>query len=207
MTRALPNILTAARLVAVPLVVVFIVLDASDYAASAGADEAIALAYGPRMAAALATFVAAALTDFLDGYLARRWDVVSRFGVLADPIADKALVLVTLATLAVFWGPMLWWVVAILAVREIGVTLGRLAVASKEAIPASKGGKLKTVLQFLAIVLMMWPGVLGGGPLVHWMGFAVLIAAAVVAVVTGIQYAFAIAAVRRSSESPDPEAA
>lgn len=207
MTRALPNILTAARLVAVPLVVVFIYLDYRDHAAVAGAGEALALAYGPWMAAALATFVAAALTDFLDGYLARRWDVVSRFGVLADPIADKALVLVTLAALAVFWGPMLWWIVGVLAVREIGVTLGRLAVASTEAIPASKGGKLKTVLQFAAIVLMMWPDGILAIPSIHLAGYWVLVAAAVVAAVTGVQYAFAIASVRRSGADPERESA
>lgn len=210
MTRALPNILTAARLVAVPLVVVFIFLDHRDHAASAdsaAADGAsLALAYGPWMLAALATFVAAALTDFLDGYLARRWNVISRFGILADPIADKALVLVTLATLAVFWGPALWWIVGVLAVREVGVTLGRLAVASKEAIPASKGGKLKTVLQFTAIVMMMWPAGLLDADVIHLIGFIVLVLAAIVATVTGVQYAFAIAAVRRAEPAPGPEA-
>ncbi len=87
----------------------------------------------------------AAATDALDGYLARRWQAVTAFGKLADPLADKALVLAALGFLAVHHETP-WWPVIIIAVRELGVTLGRLAVARDVVIPASFGGKAKTAL-------------------------------------------------------------
>ncbi len=188
MTAALPNWLTAARLVAVPIVVALVFVDG-------GSDGALRWW-------ALAVFLLAAFTDFLDGYLARRWHVVSSFGKLADPIADKALVLAALAVLAVVDG-IPWWPFVVLTVREVAVTVGRLAVASDVVIAASRGGKVKTVLQLAAVTFYLVPG----GPTwldaVAWWS---LVAAVVVAVASGVDYGFRIARAlgrlgRRSSDA------
>ncbi|WP_297081956.1 CDP-diacylglycerol--glycerol-3-phosphate 3-phosphatidyltransferase [uncultured Demequina sp.] len=188
MSAALPNLLTAARLVAVPIVVWLLLAD--------GGDD------GAMRWWAVGLFMVAAATDYLDGYLARRWGVVSSFGKLADPIADKALVLGALACL-VWVDGVPWWPLAVLVVREVGVTLGRLAVASDTVIAASRGGKLKTLLQLAAI----WFYLLPGGP--EWLdtlAWWTLVAAVVVAVVTGVDYARSIvAAVRRQREGAGPE--
>ena len=191
MSAALPNLLTAARLVAVPIVVWLLLADG-------GEDGALRWW-------ALAIFLVAAATDYLDGYLARRWEVVSSFGKLADPIADKALVLGTLA--CVGWVDGLpWWPLAILVVREVGVTLGRLAVAGDTVIAASRGGKLKTVLQLAAITFYLWPH----GP--QWLeaiAWWCLVLAVVVTVVTGVDYARRIAAAarhQRATRSHAPDA-
>ncbi len=134
---------------------------------------------------ALILVLLASLTDWLDGYLARRWNVVSSFGKLADPIADKALVLGILAAL-VWVDGIPWWPLAILIVREVGVTVGRLAVAKGVVIPASRGGKIKTVLQMTAICMYLVPGMPGWFDAIAWW---VLVAAVVVAVITGVDYA------------------
>lgn len=194
MSAALPNLLTAARLVAVPIVMWLLLADSGDD--------------GPMRWWAVGLFMVAAATDYLDGYLARRWGVVSAFGKLADPIADKALVLGSLACL-VWVDGVPWWPLAVLVVREVGVTLGRLAVAKDTVIAASRGGKLKTLLQLAAIWFYLLPGTPAWLDVVAWW---TLVAAVVVAVVTGVDYARSIvAAVRRQraaggAGAPDQDA-
>lgn len=180
MNATVPNLLTGARLVAVPVVVWLLLADGT--------------ANGALRWWALVVFLVAAATDYWDGYLARRWEVVSPFGKLADPIADKALVLFTLAAVVIVDG-IPWWPLAVLAVREIGVTLGRLAVAREAVIPASQGGKLKTVLQLLALTAYLVPYGAGWIDAVAWWS---LLAAVAVAVVTGVDYAVRIVRVARS---------
>lgn len=172
--------LTTARLLAVPVVVWLLVADD-------GAD-------GPLRWWALLVFLVAAATDYLDGYLARRWSVVSSFGQLADPIADKALVLVTLGALVVVDG-VPWWPLAVLAVRELGVTVGRLAVAKDVVIAASRGGKLKTVLQLLALTAYLIPLAQSWVNVVAWWS---LLTAVVVAVVSGVHVAMQITRAART---------
>src|SRR5690554_1118948 len=173
--------LTTARLLAVPVVVWLLVADD-------GAD-------GPLRWWALLVFLVAAATDYLDGYLARRWSVVSSFGQLADPIADKALVLVTLGAIVVVDG-IPWWPLAVLAVREIGVTVGRLAVAKGAVIAASRGGKLKTVLQLLALTAYLLPVTDAWVAYVAWWS---LMAAVLLAVATGIHVATQITRAARAN--------
>ena len=180
MNASVPNLLTGARLVAVPVVLWLLLADASEN--------------GTLRAWALAVFLFAAATDYWDGYLARRWEVVSPFGKLADPIADKALVLFTLAGVVVVDG-IPWWPLAVLAVREIGVTVGRLAVARDVVIPASRGGKLKTVLQLVALSAYLVPHPAAWIDAVAWWS---LLAAVAVAVATGGDYAIRIARVARA---------
>src|SRR6187455_1560737 len=116
----LPNWLTWARLAAVPLVMALLAID--------DGQEGAARWW------ALAVFFLACMTDFLDGYLARRWHVITSFGKLADPIADKALVIGTLFMLCLTDG-LPWWPLAVIFVREVAVTIGRLRVASHVVIP------------------------------------------------------------------------
>lgn len=181
MQATVPNILTGARLAAVPVLVVLMVADAGGE--------------GWLRWWALVVFLVAAATDFLDGHLARRWEVESSFGSLADPIADKALILTALALL-VWVDGVPWWPLAVLAVREIGITLGRLALAADVVIPASPGGKLKTVLQLAAITGYLVPHAGAGVDTVAWW---LLIAAVVVALVTGVHYSVRMVRAHRAS--------
>lgn len=180
MTSTLPNALTTARLLAVPVVVWLLIADDG--------------AGGNLRWWALLVFLIAAATDYLDGYLARRWNVVSQFGQLADPIADKALVLVTLGAIVIVDG-VPWWPLVVLAVREVGVTVGRLAVAKDVVIAASRGGKLKTVLQLLALTAYLVPLTSAWVDHVAWWS---LLAAVLIAVVTGVHIAMQITRAARA---------
>lgn len=101
-------------------------------------------------------FAVAAITDRIDGQLARKYGLVTDFGKLADPIADKALIGAALVGLSML-GDLSWWVTAIIAVRELGITLMRFAVLRHGVIPAGRGGKLKTLVQSLAIGMYLLP--------------------------------------------------
>ncbi len=174
-----PNALTLLRILMVP-VFLWLLL------AEGGEDT------GLRWWAA-GVFAVAAATDKLDGYLARRNGTVTTFGIVADPIADKALTgagFVALSLLDV----LPWWVTVLVLGREIGVTVLRAAVIRHTVVPASKGGKLKTVLQTVALTLLVAPL---PGPLTV-VAYVIMAAAVVVTVVTGVQYTVSIlGAVRR----------
>lgn len=131
--------------------------------------------------AALVVFMVASLTDLLDGELARRYGLVTDFGKIADPIADKALIGAALISLSIL-EELPWWVTAVILGREVGVTVLRFAVIRHGVIPASYGGKVKTVLQIAAIVAYVWPEV--PDP-IRWV---VMGAAALVTVGTGLDY-------------------
>ena len=136
--------------------------------------------------AAFVVFAVAVVTDRLDGSLARKHGMITEFGKLADPIADKMLVgaaLIGLSTL----GDLPWWVTVVILVRELGVTALRFAVLHRGVIPASRGGKLKTLVQAVAIGLFIlplhnWP------PVWTTAAWAVMWVAIVLTVVTGIDY-------------------
>lgn len=132
---------------------------------------------------ALVVFLVATATDWVDGWLARRYAIITDFGKLMDPIADKALMGTALVGLSVL-GLLPWWVTVVILVREIGITLMRFVVIKRGVIPASKGGKLKTVLQAVGLALLVAPF----GGLLGTLGLWVMYAAAVVTVVTGIDY-------------------
>lgn len=106
--------------------------------------------------AATAVFAIAAITDRIDGQIARRRGLVTDFGKLADPIADKALIGAALVGLSVL-GDLSWWVTGIIAARELGITALRFAVLRHAVIPASRGGKAKTLVQTLAIGVYLLP--------------------------------------------------
>lgn len=137
---------------------------------------------------ATAIFLVAAASDRVDGYLARSRDLVTDLGKLLDPIADKAL---TGAALVLLWWPLgelPWWVPAVILARELAITVIRMVVLKYAVMPASRGGKLKTVLQMVAISLFLLP--LDHLPdFVTVVAWVALIAAIVVTVVTGVDYA------------------
>lgn len=170
------NALTLVRLALVPLFVVFLVIG------------------GPAWRiAAFAAFAVAAVTDLLDGRIARSRGLVTDFGKIADPVADKALTGAALITLSAL-GQLSWWVTMIVLVREIGVTVLRLWVIRCGVIAASRGGKLKTLLQIVAISLYVLPGP-------FWLAKQVVMAAAVaVTLVTGADYV--VRAIRLRRQSP-----
>jgi CDP-diacylglycerol--glycerol-3-phosphate 3-phosphatidyltransferase len=101
-------------------------------------------------------FLIAALTDLVDGVWARRYGLVTNFGKIADPIADKALIGTALIALSI-QGEIAWWVTGIIIFREVAITLMRFWVIKHGVIPASRGGKVKTVSQIIAIVAFLIP--------------------------------------------------
>jgi CDP-diacylglycerol--glycerol-3-phosphate 3-phosphatidyltransferase len=137
---------------------------------------------GPRIVATL-IFALACLTDSFDGEIARKRGLITEFGKLMDPIADKALVGAALIGLSVL-GDLPWWVTIVILVREVGVTLLRFWVIRHGVIAASRGGKLKTLLQTVAIGLFVLPD-WGWLRAIAWV---VMIAAIIVALVTGADY-------------------
>ena len=106
--------------------------------------------------AACVVFCVASATDFVDGWIARRFELVTSFGKVADPIADKALTGTALVLLSAY-DLLPWWVTGLILVREWGVTALRFWVIRYGIIPASRGGKLKTGLQIAAIAWYLWP--------------------------------------------------
>lgn len=176
MTWNLPNVLTLARLVCVPIVAVLLFID-----------DPLA-----RDAAAV-VFLAAAITDFADGAIARRRGTTSDFGAIADPIADKALITVALLGLSIL-GDLAWWVTVVILIREFGITVLRMVMLRYGVIAASKGGKLKTVVQIIAITML-----LAVGP--QWWndaGMAVMYVAVALTVLTGVDYLLRAAQLRRA---------
>jgi CDP-diacylglycerol--glycerol-3-phosphate 3-phosphatidyltransferase len=137
----IPNLLTVARLLMVP-VFGYLVL---------GVEQTQSVQW-----ASATVFLVAALTDLVDGVWARRYGLVTNFGKIADPIADKALIGTALVALSI-QGDIAWWVTIVIILREVAVTLLRFWVIKKGVIPASRGGKLKTVSQIVAIVAFLIP--------------------------------------------------
>ena len=139
--------------------------------------------------AAVVVFVVAAFTDRLDGQLARSWGLVTSFGKIADPIADKALTLSAFVLLSIN-GRLWWWVTILIVVRELGITVMRFFMLRRAVMAASRGGKIKTALQMVGLLtpwsfLFLPAGVAG---LLVKAAYAVVAAALVVTVVTGLDY-------------------
>ena len=148
-------------------------------------------------------FAVAAVTDRFDGHIARRSGQVTDLGKLLDPIADKLLVGTALVLLSVL-GDLWWWVTTVILVRELGITILRLFLLRYLVLPASRGGKVKTVLQTVAIGLYLLPldhlpsvvGIVAG---------VVMAAAVVVTLVTGVDYLRTAARILRDEQRPRSE--
>lgn len=163
------NVLTVVRIILVPVFVAIVV--ASGLTGT-----------GPRIAACL-VFCLASATDYVDGWIARKWSMVTSFGKIADPIADKALTGTALILLSAY-DRLPWWVTIVILAREWGVTALRFWVIRYGVIAASRGGKLKTVLQIAAIAWYLWPVPHPADQVGPWLMGAAL----VVTVVTGGDY-------------------
>ncbi len=141
--------------------------------------------------AAVIVFVVASLTDRLDGKIARDRGLVTEFGTMADPLADKALM--GMALIGLSWLDELpWWVTVVILARELGITLLRFWVIRHGVIPASRGGKAKTMTQAVAIGLYLLPLPHN----VHWIAAVVMAVALILTVVTGVDYV--LSAMRRA---------
>ena len=178
----LANVLTVIRLVLVPVVVACLL------AGGAGWRVAAFIAFGT-----------ASVTDLLDGRIARSRGLITDFGKIADPIADKALTGSALVALSAL-GELPWWVTGVILFRELAVTGLRFWVISHGVIAASRGGKAKTILQVIAIALYILPGPFG---VVREL---VMAAALVVTVLTGADYAARAVRLRRATAHGGPAA-
>jgi CDP-diacylglycerol--glycerol-3-phosphate 3-phosphatidyltransferase len=174
------NELTFGRLLLVPAFILLLV-------AGGGHSQ------GWRICAFIA-FAVACVTDLVDGVIARRHNLVTEVGKIADPIADKALTGAALLGLSSL-GDLPWWVTTIVLVRELGITGLRFFVIRHGVIPASRGGKLKTLLQNIAIGLYVLP--LTGWPATG--RFWVMALALVLTVATGADYVSKAVTLRRTS--------
>ena len=180
------NVLTGVRLLLVP--VFLMALLAEDGAST-----------GWRLTAT-GVFALAALTDRFDGELARSRGLVTAFGTIADPIADKALTGSALVGLSVL-DIVPWWVTVVIMGREVGITVLRFAVLRHGIIPASRGGKAKTLVQAIAIGLYLLPldALLGPSTALDWLRWTVLAVAVGLTVVTGLDYLLRAARLRAAA--------
>ncbi len=163
------NLLTMLRLILVPGFVALMLADGG---------------YDPAWRSlAWAAFAVAMITDLFDGHIARTYDLVTDFGKIADPIADKAIMGAALICLSAL-GDLPWWVTIVILGRELGVTLLRFWVIRYGVIPASRGGKMKTLTQGVAVGMYVLA-------LTGWLAtlrFWVMAGAVVLTVVTGLDY-------------------
>jgi CDP-diacylglycerol--glycerol-3-phosphate 3-phosphatidyltransferase len=121
---------------------------------------------------AFAIFAVAMITDKIDGDIARKHDIVTDFGKIADPIADKAITGMAFIGLSIV-GDIWWWVTIVVLLREWSVTLLRLSVLKDVVIAASQSGKIKTTLQGVALAGLLMPlphGDAHGGAFDFWPG-------------------------------------
>lgn len=137
-----PNFLTTIRIIVVPILAWLL------FKEDAASDT-------NRLIAGV-LFIIAALTDIADGTIARRWNLITNFGKIFDPIADKALIGVALVGLS-YLNLLDWWFTWVILARELFVTFLRFWVINKGVIPASRGGKLKTIMQIIAISFYLLP--------------------------------------------------
>ena len=169
----LPNAITTARIVVSPFF--FWILLADN-----GSDGWL------RWVAAV-LFVVAIGTDGIDGHIARSRGLVTDLGKLLDPIADKLITSGALVCLSIL-GELPWWVTIVILVREIGITVHRLVVADRVVIAAAWPGKLKTVLQSVAITLALAPFWTVLGEWVYLVNAVFMAAALALTIWSGIDY-------------------
>jgi CDP-diacylglycerol--glycerol-3-phosphate 3-phosphatidyltransferase len=179
-----PNALTVARLILVPVFAWMLLAHPHDITwrwISAG------------------VFVIALLTDLADGHIARKYNLITNFGKLADPIADKAITGMAMIGLSII-GELWWWVTIVILVREWGITVMRFLIVKYGVQAADKLGKMKTLTQTVALVALLMPMLLyieaastaqAWGvvcQVIHWIGLIAMAAALILTVVSGVNY-------------------
>lgn len=168
-----PNLITVVRILLAPVFIWMLL--------SANGDS------DPLRWFAAGLFIIAIATDGIDGMIARRHNLVTDLGKILDPIADKILTGGALVGLSII-GELPWWVTIVILVREIGITVFRFAMLRDRVIPASRGGKLKTIAQSVSISLALLPFWLIFGDWVHWLNTATMSIALVLTVFSGLDY-------------------
>jgi CDP-diacylglycerol--glycerol-3-phosphate 3-phosphatidyltransferase len=188
----LPNALTTLRIVLVPLFGWVLLM-------GGGHDSSVRVW-------AFVVFTIAILTDRIDGDIARRRNLVTDFGKLMDPIADKALTGMAFIGLSII-GELWWWVTLIVLAREWGITVLRFWIIRYGVMPASRGGKIKTALQAVALCGLILPlrapdGVWGAvGQTLWWVVVILMVAAVAITVVTGLEYVRDAQKLRRQGQA------
>ena len=186
----LPNALTVLRLVLVPVFLVLLFWHPDQFSWRLGATFAFAVAI---------------LTDLFDGKIARRYNLVSDFGKLWDPIADKALTGMAFVGLSIL-SELPWWITIIILVREWGITVLRWAIMKYGVMAANRGGKLKTVMQSVALIMFL-PGLQFMPAVWDWIAWAAMILCFVLTVLTGLDYLREASKMRQTYLADHPEEA
>ena len=172
--RQLPNAITIVRILCAPVFLWLLLVDG-------GAD-------GPLRWWAAVLFIVAIATDGIDGWIARRYEIVTDLGKLLDPIADKLLTSGALVCLSIL-GELWWWVTIVIVVREVGITVWRFVELGRgNVVPASSGGKLKTIAQSVAISLALLPFWTIVGDWIFWVNWVAMAIALVLTVWSGLLY-------------------
>jgi CDP-diacylglycerol--glycerol-3-phosphate 3-phosphatidyltransferase len=180
----LPNLITVVRILLAPVFFWLLLADA-------GADGVLRW-----IAAAL--FILAIATDGIDGAIARRRGTVTDLGKILDPVADKLLTSGALVCLSIL-GELWWWVTIVIVVREVGITVWRMVELPRgNVMPAGRGGKLKTVVQAVAISFALAPlwTIVGNG--VFWLNWVLMGIALVLTVWSGLDYLWEAYRLRRA---------
>ena len=171
--RQLPNTITIVRIFMAPVFLWMLLVDG-------GADGAL------RWWAAV-LFIVAIATDGIDGWIARRYEIVTDLGKLLDPIADKVLTGFAFIGLSIL-GELPWWITIVVLIREVGITVHRLVVASDHVVAAAWMGKLKTLAQAVALSLALLPLWTVLGDWIFWVNWAAMGIAFALTVWSGVEY-------------------
>lgn len=171
--RQLPNAITIVRILCAPVFLWLLLADG-------GAD-------GPLRWWAAVLFIVAIATDGIDGWIARKYEIVTDLGKLLDPIADKVLTGFAFIGLSIL-GELPWWITIVVLVREIGITVYRFVVVSDHVLAAAWMGKLKTLAQGVALSLALLPldTILGGW--IWWVNVITMTIAVILTIASGIDY-------------------
>ena len=172
-TGNLANVITVLRIAMAPVVLWLMLVDAGEW--------------GTWRIFAAVLFLLAISTDGVDGALARRRNLITNAGIILDPVADKALTGAAFIGLALL-AELPWWVVIVVLGREILITLFRLIMLPKRVIPASRGGKAKTLSQAIALGSWLTPTWLVLGEWVWVLNDYLMGLAVVLTVITGVDY-------------------
>jgi CDP-diacylglycerol---glycerol-3-phosphate 3-phosphatidyltransferase len=188
----LPNALTTLRILLVPIFGWVLLMDSGEH--------------NVVRVWAFAVFLVAILTDKIDGEIARSRNLVTDFGKLMDPIADKALTGMAFVGLSII-GELWWWVTIVVLAREWGITLLRFWVIRYGVMPASRGGKIKTALQATALCGLILPlhhlnGTVGViGEALWWVAVVLMVGAVAITVTTGLEYVRDAVKLRREGQA------
>lgn len=171
--RQLPNAITIVRIFMAPVFLWMLLADG-------GSDGAL------RWWAAV-IFIVAIATDGIDGYLARKYEIVTDLGKLLDPIADKVLTGFAFIGLSIL-GELPWWITIVVLIREVGITVYRFIVVSDHVLAAAWMGKLKTVAQAVALSLALLPLWNLVGDWIFWVNGVAMAIAVILTIASGIDY-------------------